>query len=143
MIPRKLQDLDEKQRNHLTSFCAAMDVGVAEAFEAFTSIVGKLTSEIFDFNTAVRHVTYDNALLAWRRYNDKKMPGSNRTARLRRKRRKAVLQWYLDVYLRTPFLSEVPPTREELERAAVAAVAGDWTEEHPCSNNYTDVKGDP
>ena len=35
------------------------------------------------------------------------------------------------------------PTSEELERAAVAAETGEWTEDHPCENNYEDVKGNP
>ena len=35
------------------------------------------------------------------------------------------------------------PTKEELENAAVAAETGEWTEDHPCENNYVDVKGNP
>lgn len=35
------------------------------------------------------------------------------------------------------------PTSEELERAAVAAETGEWTEYHTCATRYFDVKGNP
>ena len=35
------------------------------------------------------------------------------------------------------------PTNEELERAAVAAETGEWTDEHRCSSKFFDVKGNP
>ena len=35
------------------------------------------------------------------------------------------------------------PTNEELKNAAIAAEIGEWTEDHPCRSNYTDIKGNP